>query len=111
MQKNRETTIYKPTFKEVQHGWFVHKGDVYSVATCDSSLFRSAILALHPTWIDADIYGPMLRPGGELDIMGRWFLLSELEAHKRAYRGMTLTLYASHQDARNKTARLVAIVR
>jgi hypothetical protein len=94
IKNKRNTSAYTPalSYHAVKDSYFIHAGQIHSVADCPSTLFREAVLALMPRWSFSDLYASMVACPD--DVVVRWFLLCSLIEAKRP-----LQLYGSRDEA------------
>ena len=93
--KQRNNSVYVPrvSYQVAKESFFCYDNQAYPVATCDSSIFRSAVLALAPTWANDEAYNGFLA-FATIDMAVRWYLIVAMaEAAK------PLKLYANREEA------------
>lgn len=85
---------YRPsvTYEKAKLSYFIYANAVYSVAKCSAEVFREAVLAIAPHWIDSAVYGPLV--ANPEDLADRWFLLVGLAEARQPMR-----LYPFKADA------------
>jgi hypothetical protein len=83
-QSTRKVSVTTPpaiTLRQMYSSFFQFEGQTYPVATSPTSIFKSAVRALHPG--PFNVTTEQLLEQEELDLVSRWYLICELDRLKR----------------------------